>query len=164
MRKSNRHLAGFHPVNLPLSHFHSDLSLERRWRWTLAYWTWGCAVWYIDCTGGIWLHSQLPSARVYGDYQLIIAINSSILVNNRTRSAAECHLYWLPPRCAPPQTRVPSRVWSRQIGGAGLDGLRLPCPGGCFVIVFPIWGLSIISRLLSVSTVQRRQCHTLSKQ
>ena len=42
--------------------------------------------------GGIWLHSQLPSARVYGDYQLIIAINSSILVNNRTRSAAECHL------------------------------------------------------------------------
>jgi len=41
--------------------------------------------------GGIWLHSQLPSTRVYGDYQLIIAINSSILVNNRTRSAAECH-------------------------------------------------------------------------
>ena len=41
--------------------------------------------------GGIWLHSQLPSTRVHGDYQLIIAINSSILVNNRTRSAAECH-------------------------------------------------------------------------
>ena len=43
LRKSNRHLAGFHPVNLPLSHFHSDLSLERSWCWTLAYWTWGCA-------------------------------------------------------------------------------------------------------------------------
>ena len=41
--------------------------------------------------GGIWLHSQLPSTRVYGDYQLIIAINSSIVLNNRTRSAAECH-------------------------------------------------------------------------
>ena len=46
----------------------------------------------INTRGGIWLHSQLPSARVYGDYQLIIAINSSILVNNCTRSAAECHL------------------------------------------------------------------------
>ena len=46
---------------------------------------------HIFIRGGIWLHSQLPSARVYGDYQLIIAISSSILVNNRTRSAAECH-------------------------------------------------------------------------
>ena len=42
--------------------------------------------------GGIWLHSQLPSARAYGDYQLKIAIKSSILANNHTRSAAECHL------------------------------------------------------------------------
>ena len=43
--------------------------------------------------GGIGLHSQLSSARVYGDYQLIITINSSILVNNGTRLAAECHPY-----------------------------------------------------------------------
>ena len=43
--------------------------------------------------GGIWLQSQLPSARIYGDYQLIIAINSSFSVNNRTRSAPECHPY-----------------------------------------------------------------------
>ena len=43
--------------------------------------------------GGIWLRSQLPSTRVYGDYQLKIAINSSILASNRTRSAAECHPY-----------------------------------------------------------------------
>ena len=34
--------------------------------------------------GGIWLHSQPPSTRVYGDYQLIIAINSSKSVNDRT--------------------------------------------------------------------------------
>ena len=45
----------------------------------------------VGSRGGIWLHSQLPSTRVYGDYQLIITINSSIRVNNRTRSAAECH-------------------------------------------------------------------------
>ena len=48
-------------------------------------------IWNISFRGGIWLQSQLPSTRVYGDYQLIIAINSSFLVNNRTRSAAECH-------------------------------------------------------------------------
>ena len=46
--------------------------------------------------GGIWLQSQRPSTSVYGDYSLIIAINSSFSVNNRTRSAAECHLYWTP--------------------------------------------------------------------
>ena len=101
--------------------------------------TWLTRVTRLNTRGGNWLQSQRPSARVYGDYSLIIAINSSFSVNNRTRSAAECHLYWLPPRCAPPQPRVPSRVWSRQIGGAGLDGLRLPCPGGCFVIVFAIF-------------------------
>ena len=44
--------------------------------------------------GGIWLQSQRPSTRVYGDYSLIIAINSSFSVNNRTHSAAECHLYY----------------------------------------------------------------------
>ena len=46
----------------------------------------------IFIRGGIWLQSQRPSARVYGNYSLIIAINSSFSVNNRTRSAAECHL------------------------------------------------------------------------
>ena len=48
---------------------------------------------WVPTRGDIWLHSQLPSTRVYGDYQLIIAINWSILVNNRTRSAAECLVY-----------------------------------------------------------------------
>ena len=42
----------------------------------------------ITSRGGNWLQSQI----VYGDYSLIIAINSSFSVNNRTRSAAECHL------------------------------------------------------------------------
>ena len=50
----------------------------------------------IRIRGGNRLQSQLPSTRVYGDYQLIIAINSSIFVNNRIRSAAECHLYYRP--------------------------------------------------------------------
>ena len=50
-------------------------------------------IWNISFRGGIWLQSQLPSTRVYGDYPWIIAINSSFSVNNRTRSAAECHPY-----------------------------------------------------------------------
>ena len=43
----------------------------------------------VYCTlvtrGGIWLQSQRPNTRVYDDYSLIIAINSSFSVNNRTR-------------------------------------------------------------------------------
>ena len=48
----------------------------------------------VSSRGGIWLQSQRPSTRVYGDYSLIIAINSSFSVNNRTRSAAKCHFYY----------------------------------------------------------------------
>ena len=46
---------------------------------------------WVSTRGGIWLQSQRPSTRIYGDYQLIIAMNSSFSVNIRTRSAAECH-------------------------------------------------------------------------
>ena len=47
---------------------------------------------FVISRGGNWLQSQLPSSRIYGDYSFIIAINSSFSVNNRARSAAECHL------------------------------------------------------------------------
>ena len=43
-----------------------------------------------------WLLGVAFGCKVNGDYSLTIAINSSSSVNNRTRSAAECHLYWLP--------------------------------------------------------------------
>ena len=71
----------------------TDLHLTKR----LNHWCSAPALQYNFCTGclktrgGIWLQSQRPSAQVYGDYSLIIAINSSFSVNNRTRSAAECH-------------------------------------------------------------------------
>ena len=39
--------------------------------------------------GGTRLQSQRPSVRVYGNYSLIIAVNSSFSVNNRTSAAAE---------------------------------------------------------------------------
>ena len=56
-------------------------------------WWRGVQHYCIRFRGGNWLQSQRPSARLYGNYSLIIAINSSFSVNTRTRSAAKCHLY-----------------------------------------------------------------------
>ena len=82
------------PKALSRKYLLCPLCLQLRNRWYIHIWAFFTHIYrHVFSRGGIWLHSQLPSARVYGDYQLINAINSSFLVNNRTRSAAECHPY-----------------------------------------------------------------------
>ena len=82
------------PKALSRKYLLCPLCLQLRNRWYIHIWAFFTHIYrHVFSRGGIWLHSQLPSARVYGDYQLIIAINSSILVKNRP--AAECHPYSL---------------------------------------------------------------------
>ena len=92
--------------------------------------TWLTRVTRLNTRGGNWLQSQRPSARVYGDYSLIIAINSSFSVYNRTRSAAECHLYWILsscPTCFPVVQGVSGRlvsIWWLVAGQFFLKGMN----------------------------------------